>query len=66
MNPFDVINTALNVGVAVARTIATAIQAGDTSTLEALNNVLPSPEILKARDLALQAKQQQKAREELT
>lgn len=66
MNPMEIINTALGVGIAVARTIASAIQAGDTSTLEALARVLPAPEVLKARDLALQEQQRQKAREELT
>lgn len=65
MNPMEIINTALGVGIAVARTIASAIQAGDTSTLEALARVLPAPEVLKARDLALQEQQRRKAADEL-
>lgn len=65
MNPTDIINTALSVGITVARTISAAIQAGDVSTLEALAKVLPAPEVLRARDMALQEKQRQKAREEL-
>lgn len=65
MNPTDIINAALSVGITVARTISAAIQAGDVSTLEALARVLPAPEVLKARDMALQEKQRQKAREEL-
>lgn len=65
MNPTDIINAALSVGITVARTISAAIQAGDVSTLEALSKVLPAPEVLKARDMALQEQQLRKAQDEL-
>ena len=65
MNPTEIINAALSVGITVARTISAAIQAGDVSTLEALSRVLPAPEVLKARDMALREQQRKLAENEL-
>ena len=66
MNPLDIINTVLRASVAVGEVIATAIASGDTSTLEALAKVCPRPEVLAARDKALQEQQRRKAEDELT
>lgn len=57
----DIVSTSLRVGAAIAEAIVAAIAAGDTSTLEQLERVLPHPDILRARDLALKEQQRKRA-----
>lgn len=65
MNPFQIAQTVLEVGAAVAQTVLGAIQAGDVSTLEALRAIVPEPAVLRAHALAVQEQQRAKAAAEL-
>ena len=65
MNSSDVIGIVGNIVGGLIPIITNAINAGDVSTLEAVQKILPSAATQKARDLALQNKLDREAKDKL-